>query len=237
VRNQILTVSSLYILLRVQLTSPVPTDITTWTWLFNSPASPLSASSPDLAGYTNATTNERLSWSDVKAHTVHLSVALVKSYGLKKGDTVALFAPNTIWYPVAMFAVNRVAGIISGASPAYNVEEMTYALKTGKAKYIFTVPSSMNVAAAAAMNAGIPKEKVFLLEGEMEGFTSMKSLLEIGRRFGDHGQVEEYKFKRNERNGDLCGFLSFSSGTTGLPKAVGHPHHHKSEERGGETNS
>jgi len=35
--------------------------------------------------------------------------------------------------------------------------------------------------------------------------------------------VEEYKLKEGERNGDLCGFLSFSSGTTGLPKAVCSP--------------
>lgn len=119
-----------------------------------------------------------------------------------------------------MLAVNRVASIVSGASPAYNVEEMTYALKTGKAKYIFTVPGSMDVAAAAAKNAGIGKERVFLLEGKMEGFTTMKTLLEIGMGYGKEGQVEEYKLKGGERNGDLCGFLSFSSGTTGLPKAV-----------------
>lgn len=119
-----------------------------------------------------------------------------------------------------MLAVNRVAGVVSGASPAYNAEEMTYALKTGKAKYIFTVPGSMDVAAAAAKNAGIEQERVFLLEGEMEGFTTMKTLLDIGRGYGEGKQVQEYKLKEGERNGDLCGFLSFSSGTTGLPKAV-----------------
>jgi 4-coumarate--CoA ligase len=161
-----------------------------------------------------------VSWADVKTHTTHLSTALVNNYGLQKGDTVALFSPNTIWYPVAMLAVNRVGGVVSGASPAYNVEEMSYALKTGKAKYIFTVPGSMDVAEKAARSARIGKERVFLLEGEMEGFTSMKALLEIGRKYGEENQVEEYKLKEGERNGDLCGFLSFSSGTTGLPKAV-----------------
>ena len=117
-----------------------------------------------------------------------------------------------------MLAVNRVAGIVSGASPAYNVEEMTYALKTAGAKYLFTVPGSMQVAAAAAKEAGIEREKVFLLEGKMEGFMGMGELLEQGRK--EREQVVEYKLKDGERNADLCGFLSFSSGTTGLPKAV-----------------
>lgn len=202
-----------------QPTSAVPTNITTWTWLFSSPASPLSKN-PDseIAGFRNALTEQRISYSEVKRHTTHLSTALVKHHGLVKGDVVALFSPNTPWYPVAMLAVNRVAGIVSGASPAYNVEEMTYALKTAGAKYLFTVPGSMQVAAAAAKEAGIGREKVFLLEGKMEGFMGMGELLEQGRK--EREQVVEYKLKDGERNADLCGFLSFSSGTTGLPKAV-----------------
>jgi len=115
-----------------------------------------------------------------------------------------------------------VAGaVVSGASPAYNVEEMTYALKTADARFLMTLPSSMNVAAAAAKNAGIPKERVFLLEGEMEGFTTMKQLLEMGKSFGEQGQVKSFQLPKGKKNKDVCGFLSFSSGTTGLPKAVG----------------
>lgn len=97
---------------------------------------------------------------------------------------------------------------------------MSYALKTGKAKFLMTVPGSMNVAIAAAKEAGISKEKVFLLEGEMEGFATVQQLLEIGKSYGESGQVPEYKLAPGEKNKDLCGFLSFSSGTTGLPKAV-----------------
>jgi 4-coumarate--CoA ligase len=156
----------------------------------------------------------------MKAHTTHLSTALVKNYGLQPGDTVALFSPNTIWYPVAMHSVCRVAGIISGASPAYNVEEMTYALKTGKAKFLMTVPGSMEVAIAAAKAAGLKKENVFLLEGKLDRYKSVGDLVEIGKGYGDSGQVPAHKIPKGKTNGELCGFLSFSSGTTGLPKAV-----------------
>ena len=37
-----------------------------------------------------------------------LSTALLRNLGLAEGQTVALFSPNSIWYPVAMFATNRI---------------------------------------------------------------------------------------------------------------------------------
>ena len=112
-------------------------------------------------------------------------------------------------------------GVVSGASPAYNVEEMTYALRTANAKFLMTIPSSMGVAAAAAQNAGIPQERVFLLEGTLDGYTTMQQLLQVGRSYGHSGQIPSFKIPAGKRNKDVCGFLSFSSGTTGLPKAVG----------------
>jgi 4-coumarate--CoA ligase len=117
-----------------------------------------------------------------------------------------------------MHAVTRVGAIVSGASPAYNVEEMSYALKTAKAKFLMTVPGSMPVAIAAAEAAGLTKEHIFLLEGEKEGFKTVQELIEIGK--GYKKQVKAYDIPKGKTNGDLCGFLSFSSGTTGLPKAV-----------------
>ncbi|KAI4102671.1 MAG: hypothetical protein L6R37_004261 [Teloschistes peruensis] len=173
-----------------------------------------------IAGYTNAITGERIDYAQVKEYTTYLSSAFVTHYGLKEGDTVSFFSPNTIWYPVAMLGFLRAGGIMSGASPAYNIDEMTYALKTANAKYLMTIPSSMDVAVAAARNVGIPKERIILLEGQLNGYTTIKQVLERGRSLGEHGQVPSFKIPKDKRNKDICALLSFSSGTTGLPKAV-----------------
>ncbi|KAL4978971.1 hypothetical protein BDW66DRAFT_157839 [Aspergillus desertorum] len=165
----------------------IPTQLPIWPWLFDSEYSPLRhTNAANLGSFVDAITKESIRYDALSDLTTYVSTALVRDYGLRPGDTVALFSPNTIWYPVAMLAVVRAGGVISGASPAYSIEEMSYALKTANAKYLMTVPSSMDVAIPAAKDAGIPAERIFLLEGGREGF---------------------------------------SSGTTGLPKAVMIAHH------------
>lgn len=200
--------------------SLVPRDITTWQWLFEettySPLHRFPAS--QLGGFTDAITKERLSWQQVKDNATYLSTALVKKYGLREGQTVSLFSANTIWYPVAMHATLRVGGRVSGASPAYNVEEMTYALQKADAKFLMTHPDSMEVAVKAAAKAGVKRENIFLLERKLDGFRNIKELVEEGRKLGQ--QVPYFRIPEGKTNFDVCGFLSFSSGTTGLPKAV-----------------
>jgi 4-coumarate--CoA ligase len=207
------------------LTFPGPRDLTIWQWLFDSPGCPTSKySASEIKGYTNSETEERASYHQIKQYATNLSTALIKKYGFKTGDTVSLFSPNTIWYPVAMLAVNRVGGVVSGASPAYNVEEMAYALQKSDAKFLMTVPGSMEVAAAAAEKAGLKKENVFLLDGQMKGFKTVKELIEEGKKLGEKEQVGAYNIPKGKTNHQVCAFLSFSSGTTGLPKAVSsHP--------------
>ena len=83
-----------------------------------------------------------------------------------------------------------------------------------------TAVSSLEVAIPAAKQAGIPQDRIILLEGKKEGFYTIHDLISFGKSVGLANQVPSLKIRRGESNKDLCGFLSFSSGTTGLPKAV-----------------
>ena len=195
--------------------------MTIYDWLFDSPSSILNnVPRSSLAGYVDAVTKDRVDYQGVKEASTYISTALVKEYGFKQSDTISLFSRNTIWYPVMMFGAVRAGGMVSGASPAYNVEEMAYALKTASAKFLATSPTSMGVASKAAAQAGISKEHIFLLEGELPGYTTIKQLINMGKSYGDDKQTPAFKIPPGKKNKDVCAFLSFSSGTTGLPKAV-----------------
>jgi 4-coumarate--CoA ligase len=111
---------------------------------------------------------------------------------------------------------------VNGASPAYTVEEMAYALKTAKSKILLTLPASLDVALAAADKVGMSRKNVLLLQGTAEGFTNIQSLIENGKK---HPPRLAYRIPPGMTNKEVCGYLNFSSGTTGLPKAVNLPAH------------
>lgn len=94
---------------------------------------------------------------------------------------------------------------------------MTHALKTADSKILITLPTSLKVALEAARAAGIPESRVLLLEGSAEGFTSIQDLMEVGQRYEPD---PPFRIPKGKTNAQVCGYLNFSSGTTGLPKAV-----------------
>lgn len=91
----------------------VPTSLPIWDFLFDSDYSPLRQFLPSqLGGYINAITKEEVRYDALRELTTAISTALVRRYGLEPGQTVALFSPNTIWYPVAMLATVRMGPLI-----------------------------------------------------------------------------------------------------------------------------
>lgn len=113
-----------------------------------------------------------------------------------------------------------LGAIVSSVSPDYGVTEITHALKTVQPKYLITVTSRLSVAREAAESVGLLKEHIILLEDEVEGHVSLGQLLKIGKGYGATNQVLPYQIPREKVNADICAFISFSSGTSGLPKAV-----------------
>ena len=82
---------------------------------------------------------------------------------------------------------------------------------------MFTLPESLDDAMEAGKNVDIPKEHIFLLSGTKKGFTTIHQLIDRGKQLSPSPY---YRIPRDKTNKEICGYLNFSSGTTGYPKAV-----------------
>ncbi|CAG7561829.1 unnamed protein product [Fusarium equiseti] len=187
---------------------------TLWSWVLESKTL---SSEPNASGFTDVITKKHISYRTVKVYATSLSSVLVTKYGLQQNDTVIVYGKNSIWYPIATLATIRVGAVACGVSPEYTVDELTYSLKTSKAKIVFATVDNIDKAHAAAAKVRIPRDNVLLLEGSVKDSTNIQMLLDHSTR---GREVPAFEIPEGKTNRDVCTFLCFSSGTTGLPKAV-----------------
>ncbi len=98
---------------------------------------------------------------------------------------------------------------------------MIHVFRTVGAKYVICYDENLDIVRKAARKCGIEEKGVLVLEGKAKEMTSVEDLVEEGRQLGEEMQVEPWRVPLGKKNSEVCAVLCFSSGTTGLPKAVG----------------
>jgi len=138
---------------------------------------------------------------------IRQTAAGLAARGIGKGDVVSLWSPNVPEWPVVFFAVVKLGAIVHASNPVSTPEELSFQLKDGDAKMLFTVSALVDKAKAAIQESGKTIE-LFTID-ETPGVPTLASL----------AIDQDPPAVTIDPANDLC-VLPYSSGTTGLPKGV-----------------
>lgn len=144
-------------------------------------------------------------------------VAGLYANGFKRGDCVALHSFNDIYYSILFLGIIAAGGVFAGTNPSYTPYELVHHIKTAKTTILLTEPEMIDQVQDACKQAGVPKEKIFILDflGQKipAGYKPWSVLLE-------YGEKDWVRFENEEQAKTTTAARLFSSGTTGLPKAA-----------------
>jgi acyl-CoA synthetase (AMP-forming)/AMP-acid ligase II len=131
------------------------------------------------------------------AARIDRAAAGLAARGLRPGDVLAIWAPNTPEWAIASLGAMAAGATVTGLSPVGTERELAGQLMDCEASILATVPSLLSAARDVAETAGVP-EVVVLGEVENDGQAPAVAL--------DPARA--------------VALLPYSSGTTGLPKGV-----------------
>lgn len=165
-----------------------------------------------LVIYRDAVTGRHYTYASVQNAATAFGSGLRSSWNWQKGDTITIFAPNSIDVPVIIYGALFAGGIVSPANPGYSVNELSFQLKDNGTKAIATCKSLLGTVTAAAKKIGLPLDRIILLDDDRD---TTSQFVHFDQVFSSTSQPRV----RVDPENDLA-FLVYSSGTTGLPKGV-----------------
>ncbi|GAA5901354.1 hypothetical protein JCM8208_001774 [Rhodotorula glutinis] len=192
---------------------------------------------PDPTGRTwliDAASSRQYTFEQTRTRTDDLARAF-HAKGLKAGETVLVFSPNDLDYGPVIWGAFRQGGIVSAANPSYLPDELALQIeivnKHHPVRFLVVHPDSIETAVKACEKSGLSTKMIVLIRSPSDSPANTKSLAsgfptldDLVSASSDKPLPPKFSLKQDEVKTRLA-FLSFSSGTTGVPKAVMIPHY------------
>ncbi|XP_076354267.1 uncharacterized protein LOC143249007 isoform X2 [Tachypleus tridentatus] len=165
-----------------------------------------------LVAYDNSSSYTN---KEVALYSRRLASVLIRQ-GMETGDVFCICVTNNINFPIAVLGAVSAGAVIVFGKPYETENELRYTLESTNAVYILTEKGIIEKMKKATQN--LENLKDIFVFGKSEGCFNFYDIIQ-----GDDGLTFIGPSKINPKEAPLA--LTFTSGTTGLPKAIVHTHH------------
>ncbi|KJA28962.1 hypothetical protein HYPSUDRAFT_33429 [Hypholoma sublateritium FD-334 SS-4] len=149
----------------------------------------------------------------------------------KRGDTVMVYSPNALVWPVVVFGSVAAGLRCTLANHAYNARELAFQYTDSGAGLVFTSEAGVATVRATFKDLGLSasdaEKRIIVLPAGLDWAggpavprrADSANLLTVADFLGRGALKEEEKFDGPQLSGETV-YLCYSSGTTGKPKGV-----------------
>lgn len=190
----------IYRSLRPPLLFPKDTNLSMVSFLFRN-----SSSYPNRTALADADSGETLTFHHLQSTICRIAAGLSR-LGIKKGDVVLLFAPNSIHFPICFLAIVSLGAVATTVNPLYTSAELSKQAADSRTSLVITVPQLW----AKARELRLPAVIIGSKSPPIPGVTYLSDL--------EEGPASDPP-PANIRQTDTAALL-YSSGTTGTSKGV-----------------
>ena len=165
-----------------------------------------------------------MTYAEVDRASRAFAAWLQKKLGVKRGDRIALMAPNVSAFPVAMLGIHRAGAAQVNVNPLYTAHELQHQLNDAGAEIIVIFTGSTSTLAEILSDTPV-KTVITVALGDAAGLAvptpPPDPRLTSAVRFADVlAEGAHLDLDPVELTGDDILFLQYTGGTTGLSKGA-----------------
>jgi acyl-CoA synthetase (AMP-forming)/AMP-acid ligase II len=162
---------------------------------------------PDAVALVEASSGRALSYAELDQRIGRIAAGLA-ALGLRPGDLLLMFAPNSPEWPLMALGAMAAGGAVTGANPQYAGTDLAHQLADSGARFVCATPAGVDTVREAASQHGVELTIVVLGEAAT-GTVGIAQLL---------GCTDPEPIGPPDL--DALAALPYSSGTTGAAKGV-----------------
>jgi acyl-CoA synthetase (AMP-forming)/AMP-acid ligase II len=166
---------------------------------------------PDREAYVFHPGGQRMTWREIGAQVDRVAARLRRDYGFAKRDRLCLLTLGCPEYVVAYLAIVKLGGIAVPVNLGLTADGLVAQIEKVGAKGLVVSPDVWS-SKLEAVRTKLPTVQAVFRTGDTapEGVVSFTKLNHDGAEIAPQEEVDEW---------DLCA-ISFTSGTTGVPKGT-----------------